>query len=103
MQNKNRGQIKWAPFNSVINTKDIIDDIYTNKVDIMPTLSEEQTNNLEKKIINAYYEQVQINIKFFYNNKRLNSFGTIKKIDFTYHKIYFNNFVLMFDQIISLT
>ena len=103
MQNKNRGQIKWAPFNSVINTKDIIDDIYTNKVDIMPTLSEEQTNNLEKKIINAYYEQVQINIKFFYNNKILNSFGTIKKIDFTYHKIYFNNFVLMFDQIISLT
>ena len=103
MLDKKRGAIKWAPYNSVINTKDMINDIYASKVDIMPTLSEEQTTNLEKKIINAYYEHVQINIKFFYNNKILNSFGIIKKIDFTYHKIYFNNFVLMFDQIISLT
>ena len=99
----NRGAIKWAPFNSVINTKDMINDIYSSKVDVMPTLSDDQTNNLEKQIINAYYEQTQITIKFFYNNKIINYNGTIKKIDFTYHKIYLNNFVLLFDQIIILT
>ncbi len=103
MHNKNRGAIKWAPFNSVINTKDMIDEINMNKVDIMPTLSEEQTNNLEKKIINAYYEQSLIDIKFFFNNKIINCKGKIKKIDFTYHKIYLNNYVLLFDQIINLT
>ena len=102
MQNKNRNTIKWAPYNSVINTKDIINDINQNIVDVMPTLSEEQTNNLEKKIISAYYEQAFINITFFLNNKILEKKGIIKKIDFTYHKIYFNNYVLLFDQIISL-
>ena len=102
MQNKNRGCIKWAPFNSVINTKEILSDMEKNKHDIMPTLSEEQTNNLEKKIISAYYEQIPVNITFFFNNKIVNKNDTIKKIDFTYHKIYFNNFVLLFDQIISL-
>ena len=103
MHKGNRGAIKWAPFNSVINTKDIINDINSNKLDTMPTLSEEQTNNLEKRIISAYYEQAQINIKFFFNNRIQTSYGTIKKIDFTYHKIYFNNYVLLFDQIINLT
>jgi hypothetical protein len=103
MQSKERSQIKWAPYNSVINAKDMINDIYDAKVDVMPTLSDEQTNNLEKKIINAYYEQIPINIKFFYHNRIVEKNGTIKKIDFIYHKIYFNNFVLLFDQIINLT
>ena len=102
MQNKNRGSIKWAPFNSVINTKEIISDMEKSKIDIMPILSEEQKDNLEKKIISAYYEQIPINITFFFNSKIIKKTDTIKKIDFTYHKIYFNNFVLLFDQIISL-
>lgn len=103
MQNSNRNTIKWAPFNSLITTKELMDDINNKKIDSMPTLSDEQTNNLEKKILNAYYEQSNINIKFFFNNKIISANGYIKKIDFTYHKIYFNNFTLLFDQIISLT
>ena len=102
MQNKNRRCIKWAPFNSVVNTKQIISDIDKSKFETMPSLSEEQKNNLEKRIISAYYEQIPINITFFFNNKILKKTDTIKKIDFTFHKIYFNNFVLLFDQIISL-
>ena len=98
-----RGMIKWMPFNSVVSSKEIINSILKDKSKIsMPILSEEQKNVNEQKILidfilhitefNSYYQNGNINL--------INSY--IKKIDFTYHKIYFENKTILFDQIVSL-
>ena len=71
-----RGMIKWMPFNSVVSSKEIINSILKNK----------------SKINISYYQNGNINL--------INSY--IKKIDFTYHKIYFENKTILFDQIVSL-
>ena len=101
MQTNKRNQIKWAPFNSVVNTKDVLKESTKNKI-TMPSLSEEQKQTIEKKLINAFYENSNITIDYYYNEMKNTLYGKIKKIDFIYHKIYFNNTILLFDQIINV-
>lgn len=99
-----RGMIKWAPFNSVVNSKEIVNQILKEKSKItIPKISEEQKNNNEQNIINAYYENIKIKIEYFYAGRILKINDYIKKIDFTFNKIYFNNKIILFDQIINTT
>ena len=98
-----RGMIKWMPFNSVVSSKEIINSILKDKNKIsMPILSEEQKDVNEQKLLIAYYSKSKINISYYQNGNinLINSY--IKKIDFTYHKIYFENKTILFDQIVSL-
>ena len=98
-----RGMIKWMPFNSVVSSKEIINSILKDKSKIsMPILSEEQKDVNEQKLLIAYYSKSKINISYYQNGNinLINSY--IKKIDFTYHKIYFENKTNLFDQIVSL-
>lgn len=100
--NNDRGIIKWLPFNSVISGKKVVYEILKEKNKItMPLLSEEQQNNNEQNIINHYYEHTPIKIEYFYNGEIYKINNIIKKIDFTYHKIYFENTILYFNQIIN--
>lgn len=95
--------IKWMPFNSVVSSKEIINSILKDKSKIsMPILSEEQKHVNEQKLLIAYYSKSEINISYYQNGNinLINSY--IKKIDFTYHKIYFENNTILFDQIVSL-
>ena len=47
-----RGIIKWAPFSSVINGNILLKEIHEEKSRIIkPTLSEEQIQELEDKIL----------------------------------------------------
>lgn len=101
---RDRGMIKWMPFNSVVSSKEVISSILKEKNKInMPILSEDQKNINEKKLLIAYYSKSKINISYYQNGtiNLINSY--IKKIDFTYHKIYFENKTILFDQIVSLT
>ena len=103
MPKLDRGMIKWQPFNSVVSSKVMINELLNEKNKIvMPNLSEEQKNNLEQKIIIAYYEKENIHIDYFYQGKIFNIYSKIKKIDFTFHKIYLNNKTLIFEQIIKV-
>ena len=97
-----RGMIKWAPFNSVVSSKKMVNEILKekNKV-IMPMLSDEQKNILEKNLVIAFYENEKISLKYYYSGNIYTFSDYIKKIDFTYHKIYFNNKTLLFEQIVS--
>ena len=98
-----RGMIKWMPFNSVVSSKEIINSILKDKSKIsMPILSEEQKDVNEQKLLIAYYSKSKINISY-YQNGNINLINShIKKIDFTYHNIYFENKTILFDQIVSL-
>ena len=103
MNNFDRGMIKWLPFNSVVNTKEMIKSIEKEKnKHTKPDLSEEQINILEKKIYEAWFENSLITVIYYENGQYLKINSKIKKIDSTYHKIYFNVKTIIFEQIINI-
>ena len=84
--------MSWAPFNSVINNHDITDEIidrgnYIKK----PEYTEEQLEELEYKIINAYNSQSNISIYFYKNYKNNIINGIITNIDSIHKNIIINN------------
>lgn len=97
-----RGIVKWAPFNSVINGNQLLDEInYERNRISKPILSEEQIADLEENIITAYSERSIINL-YFYKNGCINIInGQITKLDpvnkiITINnktRIYFNNII----------
>lgn len=103
MHNFDRGMIKWQPFNSVISSKQMINEILKEKSKItMPNLSEEQKKIIEQKIIIAFYEKEKLTLEYYSQGKLHKLTESIKKIDSTYRKIYFNDKVLLFDQIVKI-
>ena len=95
--------MSWAPFNSVINNHDVIDDIknkesYINK----PDYTEEQLEELEFKIKNAYTSQDMISINYYHNHKSICINGTISKIDPVFKRININNTYINFFDIINI-
>ena len=103
MPNIDRGMIKWAPFNSVISSKEVVRSIQSERnIFKMPIFSDEQKQNIEEKLIEAFYEQKTVCIDYFYAGKIIQKNGIIKKIDSTFHKIYFNNQILIFEQILKI-
>lgn len=99
-----RGVIKWAPFNSVINGNEVLEEIKFEKSKITkPILSEEQVANLEEKIIIAYSGKVLISL-YFYKNGYINIInGRITKLDSVNKIIIINNKTkIYFDNIIDI-
>ena len=95
--------MSWAPFNSVINNHDIMNDIkqkesYINK----PNYTEEQLEELEFKIINAYTTQDIIYLNYYHNHKNIPIKGIISKIDPIYKRIYINDQYINFFDIITI-
>ena len=103
MPKNDRGMIKWLPFDSVTSGKRMIRDVLEEKSEIeQPVLSNEQKDVLEEKLLLAYYAKSPITVEYFYAGHIYSFKKIIKKIDFINHKIYFNNNVLLFEQIINL-
>ena len=103
MPRYDRGMIKWLPFDSVASGKKMIRDILEEKSEIsIPILSNEQKEVLEEKLLLAYYAKSLITVEYFCAGHIYSLKNVIKKIDFTNHKIYFNNKVLFFNQIINI-
>ena len=103
MPNEGRGIIKWRPFDSVMSSNKVIKELLKERSKIKkPILSDEQENILEQKLIIAFYTNSTIKVSYF-NNGMINDFeDQIKKIDSTYHKIYFHHHILLFEQIIEI-
>lgn len=103
MPNMERGIIKWQPFDSVFSGKQIKREVlFTKGVCQKPILSEEQKSDVEKKLIVAFYTKEKIKIKYYHEGQILTIYSHIKKIDFIYHKIYFDITTLLFEQIIEI-
>ena len=65
---QDRGYIKWAPFNSVINDNVVLNELTKKRNKIYkPTLSEDQIDFLNEKIFEAYTNHLKVNI-FIYSN-----------------------------------
>ncbi len=98
-----RGMIKWAPFNSVVNSKRIINELNIEKQKVrMPELSNEDEEKIENDIINAFCTKCNVDITYYENGYLLNIISKIKKIDHIYKMIYLDNKRLLFKQIIKI-
>lgn len=102
--NKDRGMIKWQPFNSVINNKTLINSILKEKEKIRkPELSDEEIELLEDKIIVSYYTHSNLLITYYQDGYLLKTISKIIKIDQIYKKVYLDNHkILLFKQIIDI-
>lgn len=99
-----RGTVKWAPFNSVIDGNQILKEIKFEKSKIQkPILSDEQISDLEEKIITAYTQNIKISL-YFYKNEHINTIdGKITKLDSVNKLIIINNTTKMyFNNIIDI-
>ena len=98
-----RGFIKWQPFNSVISNKTVLTNLTKSKNIIKPILSNEQIEELNKLILEAYYGQNKIEI-YFYEHNKINSIKTvIKKIEPNSNILELENHkIITFQQILKI-
>ena len=104
MNNMDRGIIKWMPFNSICEEQKLIDLLIKKKSKIAkPHLSREQLEEIEKTIIEAFYEQIPVKITYYKNGFLFQTISKIKHIEPTSKKIYLKNQqILLFLQIIKI-
>ena len=100
---QDRGMIKWMPFNSVINSKFLVNSIEKEKAKIAkPTLSDEQTHEIENNILESMINKIPLTFKIYQAGfvKEINA--TVINIDPVMKKIYLDNHkYLYFREIIS--
>lgn len=99
-----RKMIKWQPFNSLMNSKQVVKEIMQDKGKIaMPILSDDQLSILEEKIILAYESGMKVNIKYYKNGYLYLINTNVKSIDKTNRKVFIkNNQYLYFNTIVDI-
>lgn len=102
--NKDRGMIKWLPFNSLVSNKEVIYSlVHEKEKQTKPVLSSDEITKIENKIIDAYYMKTMVIITYFKGGYIYKEKGIIKKIDIVSKFVYLNNLKLLFNQIIGVT
>ena len=92
-----RSGIKWAPFNSVINGKYIINLIEKEKSKInKPILSEEQISTFEEMIKESMINKIELIFDIYSGGYIKKIKGTVLNINPTLNKIILNNNVCIF-------
>ena len=87
-----RGMKKWAPFDSLTNSKLMKEEISKKKQYIpMPSLSSDQLQVIEQNIIEAFYNKNDIKIYYYVNGKILNKIVKIIKLDYIKKNILLND------------
>lgn len=96
--------VKWQPFNAVASGNYMINEVLKkkNKV-VMPTLSEDQKELLQEKILRAYELQEVIRIKYYKNEYIYIIEGKIIEINKNNYYIGLDNDLkIFFRQIIDI-
>ena len=89
---KHRGIIKWQPFESLLPNKVIINSILNEKNKISkPILSTDQLEDLNNIILESFYNQSSITIKYFANNYIKIDDGVITSLNYNNKTIIINN------------
>ncbi len=94
---------KWNPFNAVASGEYMINDVLEEKnKERMPVLSDDQKEEIQNRMFEAFNNQEVINVKYFKNGKFYVKEGKITNIDQNTHKIVLNGeFSVYFSQIIE--
>lgn len=98
-----RGIIKWQPFDSVFSSTRLKKEVASRRnIITKPILSDDQKLIIENNLLEAYHENILINITLFKNNQIFKISKRILKIIFVNKKIIFDDYsYIFFDQIIS--
>ena len=101
---KDRGIIKWQPFNSLIPSQILINSILKDKRKVKkPVLSLDQLYQLNNLVLECFYNNLEVNIKYYKNNQINFIKGQITKIDRNNQFIYVNdNLKLHFSQLLQI-
>lgn len=101
---KDRGMIKWQPFESLTPSKKVVNAILDEKSKIKkPILSIEQQQEIEEKLVEAFYEQIEVTFKIYKNGYIKKITSSILEMDYTYKKITLKNKdKILFQQIIEI-
>ena len=95
--------IKWAPFNSVINSNSLINELKKDRNKInKPILSEDQIYLLNEEIFDAYTNHIKITLDYYNNFKIMQLTGFINNIDTVKKYITFSNIHIYFNQILKI-
>ena len=98
-----RGIIKWKPFDSCYSSQKIINEVINEKRKIkMPTLSEDQINDIENQVLEAFNLKSNIYIEYFYDGNIKSEYGKIYNINKNEKKIYLNHKYIYFKQILLI-
>ncbi len=99
-----RKNIKWMPFDSLFDSKEVVKEIIQDKKRInFPILSNDEEENIEEEILKYYYANDLINITYYKNGYLYKKKLLITKIDKINKLCYFNdNSYIHFKQIISV-
>ena len=99
-----RGMIKWQPFDSVISSKQIVNQLVEERNRTKrPELSEEQITTIENLLFESFTNQEEILIYFYKGGKILHISGFVTALNATLHKVLLNNHSsLFFNQIVNI-
>lgn len=98
-----RKMLKWAPFDSVVSGKKVINEVMHEKKKIKkPILSEDQLKNIENKILDSYNSKDFVTISYYESGYIYNIDSYIKKIDYINKIVYLNNKLIFFNQIMNV-
>lgn len=99
----NRNEVKWAPFNSIINGNHLIQELEkeTKKIP-KPILSDDQLEIINKKLFEAYTTKSLIIIKYYQNGNIYSIKGIMKFLNKSFKYISINNKNIYWSQIISI-
>lgn len=102
--NKDRGIIKWQPFNSIVGEKELINSLLKEKQKIKkPILSLEQQRKIEEKLVEAYYEQIPVTLKIYKNGLVYQFTSNILSMDYVFKKITLKTGkIILFQQILEV-
>lgn len=103
MNNKSedRGMLKWAPFHSVMSEDEVLDIFKMRERYPKPELSEDQINELEYLIVEAYNSQNTVVLTIYYNGKLIDKTGIITKLDAINKAVYLDKKMIPFSDIIK--
>ena len=100
---QDRGYIKWAPFNSIINDKEIFYELLNREKKCnKPILSEDQIDLLNDKIFESYTNHIKVKLYFFKDSNIIELIGYINNINTSKKYITFNKTHIFFNQIVNI-
>ncbi len=98
-----RGIIKWMPFQS-LPQEEVLKKILKDKERITkPILSKEQQEELEKQLVEAFYEQTEITLTIYLSGFIKKITSQVIKLNSSDHTILLkNNKKILFQQILEI-
>jgi len=103
---KDRGIIKWQPFDSLTSSKNMVQHILSEKEKInKPVLSEEQLREIQERLWEGFHNQIPLHITYFFKGKyQMKKNVIVLNISLRDKKILLEDYSsLYFDQIIGIT